>query len=117
MNEFFKAIIDVDDEPIVICNMEHTILYMNPTAIARYVKWGGEALVGKSLMDCHNPHSKEVILSVLADFRANPKLGKVHTFSKVKDGEDADIYMVALRNEDGELIGYYEKHESRIHER
>ena len=24
-----------------------------------------------------------------------------------------DVYMVALRNADGELIGYYEKHESR----
>ena len=28
--------------------------------------------------------------------------------------ENADVYMVALRAPDGRLIGYYEKHESRI---
>ncbi|MCD7744603.1 MAG: fatty acid/phospholipid synthesis protein PlsX [Lachnospiraceae bacterium] len=116
-NEFFEALINADDEPIVICDVEHVIVYMNTTAIKRYEKRGGEALVGKSIFDCHNAHSVEIIQSVVARFRENPNLNKVFTYSKNWDGADSDAYMVALRNKSGELIGYYEKHESRIHEK
>ncbi|MCD7820250.1 MAG: PAS domain-containing protein [Lachnospiraceae bacterium] len=116
MNEMFKAVIDADMEPVVICDMEHRIVYMNPTAIERYEKWGGGKLIGNSILDCHNAHSREVILSVLARFAEDPDLNRVYTYSKKRDGVDSDVYMIALRNESGELIGYYEKHESRIHE-
>ena len=30
--------------------------------------------------------------------------------------ENKDVYMVALRDDDGNLIGYYEKHEYRNNE-
>ncbi len=116
MNELWKAVIDADDAPVVICDMEHTIVYMNPTAIQRYQKSGGEKLVGRSIFDCHNARSREIILSVIEKFRSNPGLNKVYTYSKDWDGEDSDVYIVALRNDSGNLIGYYEKHESRIHE-
>ncbi|MCD8325314.1 MAG: PAS domain-containing protein [Lachnospiraceae bacterium] len=116
MNELFKAVVDADDAPIVICDKEHRIVYMNPTAVRRHEKKGGEKLVGQSIFDCHNPHSKEIILSVIDRFLADPALNKVYTYTKNRDGEDSDVYMVALRNEGGELIGYYEKFESRIHE-
>ncbi|MCC8101110.1 MAG: PAS domain-containing protein [Clostridiales bacterium] len=116
MNEFYKAVVDADDAPIVICDTEHTIIYMNPTAIKRYEKRGGENLIGQSVFDCHNAHSKEIILSVVAKFMASPDLNKVYTYAKNWGGEDSDVYMVALRDGSGALIGYYEKHESRIHE-
>ena len=35
----------------------------------------------------------------------------MYTFHNEK--QNKDVYMVALRNENGELIGYYEKHEYR----
>ena len=81
-NNFFKSVIDADDAPVVICDLEHTIVYMNPTAVKRYEKRGGAALVGRSIKGCHN-------------------------------GDSKDVYMIALRNDEGELIGYYEKHEYR----
>ena len=28
-NNFFKSVIDADDAPVVICDLEHTIVYMN----------------------------------------------------------------------------------------
>lgn len=37
-NNFFKSVIDADDVPVVICDLEHTIVYMNPTAVKRYEK-------------------------------------------------------------------------------
>ena len=27
-NNFFKSVIDADDAPVVICDLEHTIVYM-----------------------------------------------------------------------------------------
>ncbi|MCD7737979.1 MAG: PAS domain-containing protein [Lachnospiraceae bacterium] len=116
MSEFFEAVVEADDAPIVICDREHRIIYMNPTAVKRYEKWGGERLTGKSIFDCHNSRSREIILSVIARFKAEPELNKVYTYTKNRDGEDRDVYMVALRNKSGDLIGYYEKHESRVHE-
>ena len=48
-NNFFKSVIDADDAPVVICDLENTIVYMNPTAVKRYEKRGGAALVGRSI--------------------------------------------------------------------
>ena len=44
---YFKSIIDQDRCSVVICNLKHEIIYMNPTAVKSYEKWGGESLVGK----------------------------------------------------------------------
>lgn len=61
LTPYFKSIIDQDVASVVICNLKHEIIYMNPKAVESYHKWGGEALLGKSLMNCHNPKSKEII--------------------------------------------------------
>ena len=34
-------------------------------------------------------------------------------YTSFDEKKNKDIYMVALRDDDGALIGYYEKHESR----
>ena len=108
--DFFKSIVDQDRDEIVICNLDHDILYMNPQAVKNYAKWGGAALVGKNLFNCHNPQSQEKIRKVMEWFAASEDHNIVHTFYNAKHNED--VYMVALRAE-GKLIGYYEKHESR----
>ena len=42
------------------------------------------------------------------------KLGiSISDIKKLLEKENKDIYMVALRDDDGNLIGYYEKHEYR----
>ena len=107
---YFKSIIEQDRSPIVICNLQHEIIYMNPAAIKRYEKRGGEELIGQSLLDCHNAASKEKVRQVVDWFRASPENNLVYTFYNEK--ENKDVYMVALR-EEGRLIGYYEKHEFR----
>ena len=64
LNAYFKSIIDQDRESVVICDLNHIIIYMN-----------------------------------------------VYTYHNAK--HDRDVYMVALRDASGTLIGYYEKHDSR----
>lgn len=114
LTKYFKSIIDQDRCAVVICNLEHEIIYMNPTAAQRYAKSGGTALVGKSLLACHNAQSVEMINKVIAWFSESKEHNLVYTFHNEK--ENKDVYMVALRDEDGTLIGYYEKHEYRDQE-
>lgn len=111
LNAYFKSIIDQDIASVVICNLRHEIVYMNPAAIKNYAKRGGAALLGKSLLACHSPESKEKIDKVIAWFAADKNHNRVHTFFNEK--QNKDVYMIALRGEDGTLIGYYEKHEFR----
>ena len=37
-------------------------------------------------------------------------------YTSYNENENKDVYMVALRDESGDLIGYYEKHEYRNRE-
>ena len=111
LSKFFKSVIDQDQCAIVICNLEHEIIYMNPVAIARYAKSGGAELVGKSLLNCHNEESIAMIHKVLDWFGESREHNRIYSFRNEK--ENKDVYMIALRDEDGTLIGYYEKHEFR----
>lgn len=80
---------------------------MNKSAIARYHK----GLTGGCIKDCHNAKSNEKIEKVLAWFRESNDNNIIYTYHN--DKENKDVYMVALRDDDGALIGYYEKHEYR----
>lgn len=114
INQYFKSIIDADKQAVVICDLNHTIIYMNPAAIKRYEKSGGEKLIGSSILNCHNEKSGEIIKKVIAWFEENKDNNLIYTFYNKKDNRD--VYMVALRDENDKLIGYYEKHESRNRE-
>lgn len=110
---FYKSIIDQDKSAIVICNLEHKIIYMNPAAVTGYAKRGGERLLGQSLLDCHNAESVAKIKQVVEWFARAEDHNIVYTFHNEK--QNKDVYMVALRDA-GKLIGYYEKHEYRNRE-
>ena len=111
LNPYFKSVLDQDRASIVLCGLDHTILYMNPAAIRSYAKHGGATLVGRSLANCHNAHSNERIQTVVDWFAASPEHNLIYTYHNEK--QNKDVYMVALRDADGTLIGYYEKHEYR----
>ena len=51
LQPFFKSVLDQDTAEIVICDLEHTIIYMNPAAISVYARDGGAELLGKCLLN------------------------------------------------------------------
>ena len=114
LSSYFKSVIEQDSSAIVICNLEHEIIYMNPAAISRYEKRGGAKLIGSSLLNCHNEHSTEKIRDVISWFMESTEHNRIYTFYNEK--ENKDVYMIALRDDAGKLIGYYEKHEYRNRE-
>jgi hypothetical protein len=107
---FFKSVLEQDRAAVVICNLEHEIIYMNSAAVKNYEKWGGGKLLGKSLLACHNPESGKKIQRVIDWFSEDESHNMVYTFHN--DKQNKDVYIVALRDA-GKLIGYYEKHEYR----
>ena len=110
INSFFKSVIDSDTAPVVICDSEHTVVYMNPASVSRY----RTDITGKSIKSCHNAESAAKIDRVVAWFKESKDNNIVYTSRN--DKENKDIYMVALRDSTGTLIGYYEKHEYRNRE-
>jgi len=107
LNNLFKSIIDTDTAPIVICDMNNIIVYMNPSAIHRYHK----DLTGSYIKNCHPQEANDKIDKVIEIFKANTCANIVFTYHNEK--ENKDVYMVALRDDAGNLTGYYEKHEYR----
>ena len=110
INSFFKSVIDSDTAPVVICDLEHTVVYMNPASIECY----RTDIIGKSIKSCHNAESGAKIDRVVAWFKESKYNNIVYTSRN--DKENKDVYMVALRDDTGTLIGYYEKHEYRNRE-
>lgn len=110
LSQYFKSLIDSDSAPIVICDLEHTVVYMNPASIERYYT----DLTGKSIKACHNGDSNNKIDRVVEWFKENKENNIM--FTSHNDEENKDVYMVALRDDKDELIGYYEKHEYRNRE-
>lgn len=111
LNPYFKSIIEQDTAAVVICDLDHRVIYMNPAAIASH---DGKSLVGQSLLDCHNEQSVARIRQVVDWFRADQRHNRV--FIAHREKYNRDQYMVALRDAQGALIGYYEKHEYRTAE-
>ena len=107
---FFKSIITLDNTMIIICDLNHKIVYLNDIAKKTYDKKGVD-LLGKSILDCHNDDSKEKIKRVVNWFLADKNNNRIHTFYNEK--QNKDVYMIAIRDENNNLIGYYEKHEFR----
>ena len=48
---------------------------------------------------------------MVAWYQESTEHNRIYTFRN--DKENKDVYMIALRDEAGKLIGYYEKHEYR----
>ena len=70
---------------VTICDTEGIVLGMNEKAGDTFAKWGGKELIGKSLLDCHNPHSQQVIKDMIHDDKTN-------CYTIEKEGQKKLIY-------------------------
>lgn len=50
---------------ITICDLEGIIVYMNKVSVKQFEKYGGEKLLGCSLIDCHPEPSKSKLIAML----------------------------------------------------
>lgn len=99
-----SAILDSLKDPILFADTEHITRYMNKAAIAHYR--GGEGLIGRSLLECHNEHSQKRIQEIM---RAMEVEGLEEEL--IIDDDRRRVYMRAVRDSGGTLLGYYERYE------
>lgn len=109
-NMVFKDIVDNEKNPVCFVDINHIITYMNRSALKRYAHRGGADLIGKSLFDCHNENSKRLTLEYIDRFMSDDNLTEIYMGYNEKHKENN--YIVAVRDENRKLIGYYERHES-----
>jgi hypothetical protein len=96
-------LLDSLKDPFVFCDTDHMIRYMNAAAVAHYS--AGRDLLGTSVLDCHNAESCRIIHEIFAEMKngLDERL--------ITDNEKHRIYMRAVRDPDGRLLGYYERYE------
>lgn len=83
---------------VTVCDTECNILYMNTVARTTFASHGN--LIGKNLMDCHNPQSQETIRRLLAT-------GGTNSYTIEKWGIKKMIYQTAWKK-DGKVAGLVE---------
>jgi PAS domain-containing protein len=98
------AILDSLKDPVLFADTDHVTRYMNRAAIAYYEE--GESLIGRSLFDCHNERSQRTMIEVLAAMQTEGLEEQLIT-----DDEEHRIFMRAVRDPDGKVLGYYERYE------
>ena len=100
------AILDSMKDPVVFVDTAHVIRYMNKTAIGHYDD--GAALLGRSVFDCHNEKSCRLIKEIFLAMQEGDQE------RLITDDEKNRIYMRAIRDASGRLLGYYERYEPPV---
>jgi len=103
-------ILDSIPYPIVFVDTDHIIRYMNSTAKHFYYTIRGyRDLVGKSLFDCHGEVSEDKIRAVVDKLKNHAN----EIFLNVSVSNHR-LYINPVRNEQGELVGYFERFEMNV---
>jgi len=97
------AIVQSLKDLLLFADTDHTVRCVNRAAVAHYSE--GASLLGTSLLDCHNAQSQQVIIDTLADMQAGLEE------RLITDNEKYRIYMRVVRDEQGQVLGYYERYE------
>ncbi len=97
------ALLDSLKDRLLLADTDHIVRYMNKAAIAYYT--GGEALLGTSLLDCHNEQSQQMMVEILAEMHQGLEE------RLITDNAKHRVYMRAVRDAQGRVLGYYERYE------
>jgi len=101
------AILDTVPHPLLFIDNDHAIRHLNRPAEKTYYEQRGLAnLVGKSLFDCHAAVSRERIV----DLHRRLQAGEDEIFLVVTP-ENERVTLVAVRDRQRNLLGYYERFE------
>jgi PAS domain-containing protein len=107
--DFFKGIIDSEEGPIVLCNLDYRVIYENPSAERYYASVS--PITGKLLSTLMDEEMMSKVVMSVEWFKEDIKNNKVFAFHDKKN--NMDMYILAIRNTNGELIGFYGRREDR----
>ena len=109
-SQIMGYILDSFPYPIVFVDCNHSIQYLNYAAKEFYYhKRGYGNLEGKSLFDCHNDLSREKIEIAIEKLKNHSD--EIYIGVNVRNQR---YYLNPVRDENGELLGYFERFEMNL---
>lgn len=104
--EVLNAILDAYPYEVVFVDRTHTVRYMNRAAQTRYA---GVVKIGGSIFSCHNERARVKI----EEFLARADAGEEGEMFEVLNGSTGEReFFVPVRDAQGKVIGYFERHEN-----
>ena len=108
--KMLEYILDCYPYRVVFVDCDHIIRYLNKAARYHYYEVRGyRDLIGKSLFQCHNEHSRQVIMDAVEKLKNH---GNEKFIGVTPDNQR--YYLNPVRDENGELIGYFERFELNL---
>ena len=99
------AILDAYPYEIVFVDRNHVVQWLNKTARRRY---GPRVVIGNSLFNCHNEGTRGKI----EEFLRRADAGENEMFETLNRTTGEREFFVPVRDEEGQVIGYFERHEA-----
>ena len=104
--EIMQAILDAYAYEIVFVDREHIVRFLNKAAKKRY---GNVVKIGNSIFNCHNERAKVKI----EEFLARADAGEEGEMFETLNGSTGEReFFVPVRDNEGKVIGYFERHEN-----
>ncbi len=108
--EMLGYILDSYPYRVVFVDTDHIIRYMNKAAKYHYYDVRGyRDLIGKSIFECHSEKSREAIIAAVEKLKNHGN----EIYLGVSVGNERK-YINPVRDEKGELIGYFERFEMNL---
>ena len=109
ISSFFRSYIETEDVPVVMCDLDYRIVFVNRSALNEFGKY--DLNVGKSLRLYMNEEALSKINVVVEWFKESTENNSI--FVGRIDDENIDLYITAVRDEKNELIGFCNKRRKR----
>ena len=109
MNEIFKYMVDGAINPVVICDLNKKILYMNRVAVKYYSN--GREMIGKPIELFMSEETQSKVNMCIEWFKEDVNNNSVFALHDKKD--NTDIYMHAIRDPEGNLVAVCSHADSR----
>lgn len=104
--EILTAILDAYAYEVVFVDRTHTVRFLNKAAKKKY---GNMVKIGNSIFNCHNERAKVKI----EQFLARADAGEEGEMFEVLNGATGEReFFVPVRDAEGKVIGYFERHEN-----
>jgi len=100
---FYISLLNSIKDPILFADTDHIVQYMNNEGKEYYEE--GENLLRSDLLECHNEESQKIMIEILAEL----EMGLQEKM--ITDNKKYRIFMRAVRDKKGNLLGYFERYE------
>ena len=117
--DVFRTIVDMAESPVVVCDLDYMIIYANPVAENNYRSSTAtlhniKQLAGNRLDLFFSEEEMSGIRMTVEWFKDDPKNNRI--FASHDPHSNSDLYILAIRNTEQELVGFFGRLEARTPE-